>query len=161
MLYICIFSNKFDLKQTIRVLHTGGQRFDGPRSVTKYDKKWIKSFTDWQHKKNCYYDITFWKNGGVRKYDEEWRATGTRICVFTVSASTTNRKIAEPESRMDNTVSRKKILAKTIHGRKRCSRTRTGFANLSTQELRHTSARKQISADPDHPQLMPGLINDM
>ncbi len=23
MLYICIFSNKFDLKQTIRVLHTG------------------------------------------------------------------------------------------------------------------------------------------
>ena len=33
-----------------------------------------------------------------------WRATGTRICVFTVSASTTDRKIAEPESRMDNPV---------------------------------------------------------
>jgi hypothetical protein len=39
MLYICIFSNKFDLKQTIRVLYTGDQRFDGPRSVTKYDRK--------------------------------------------------------------------------------------------------------------------------
>ena len=39
VLYICILSNKFDLKQTIRVLHTGGQRFDGPRSVTKYDGK--------------------------------------------------------------------------------------------------------------------------
>ena len=39
MLYICILSNKFDLKQTIRVLHTGGQQFDGPRSVTKYDRK--------------------------------------------------------------------------------------------------------------------------
>ncbi len=103
MLYICIFSNKFDLKQTIRVLHTGGQRFDGPRSVTKYDTKWIKSFTDWQHK-NRYYDITFWKNGGVRKYEEKWRATGTKICVFTVSASTTDRKSAEPGSRMDSPV---------------------------------------------------------
>jgi hypothetical protein len=40
----------------------------------------------------------------VRKYEEKWRATGTRICVFTVSASTTDRKIAEPESRMDNPV---------------------------------------------------------
>jgi hypothetical protein len=49
LLYICISSNKFDLKRTIRVFHTGGQRFDGPRSVTKYDKKWIKSITDWQH----------------------------------------------------------------------------------------------------------------
>jgi hypothetical protein len=27
MLHICILSNKFDVKQTIRVLHTGGQRF--------------------------------------------------------------------------------------------------------------------------------------
>ncbi len=53
---------------------------------------------------NSYYDITFWKNGGVRKYDEEWRDTGTRICVFTLSASTTDRKIAEPESRMDSPV---------------------------------------------------------
>ncbi len=79
--------------------------FNGPSSVTKYDRKWIKSITDWQHSKsNCYYDITFWKNGGVRKYDEEWRATGTRICVFTVSASTTERKIAEPESRIDSPV---------------------------------------------------------
>ena len=33
-----------------------------------------------------------------------WRATGTRICAFTVSASTTDRKNAEPESRMDNPV---------------------------------------------------------
>jgi hypothetical protein len=33
-----------------------------------------------------------------------WRATGTRICVFTVNASTTDRKIAEPEFRMDNPV---------------------------------------------------------
>ena len=43
--------------------------FDGPRSVTKYDRKWVKSITDWQHSKqreNRYYDITFWKNGGVR-----------------------------------------------------------------------------------------------
>ena len=43
---------------------------NGPRSVTKYDKKWIKSFTDWQHNRKRYYDITFWKNGGVRKYEE-------------------------------------------------------------------------------------------
>jgi hypothetical protein len=56
------------------------------------------------NEENCYYDITFSKNGGVRKYDEEWRATGTRICVFTVSASTTDRKIAEPEYRMDSPV---------------------------------------------------------
>jgi len=33
-----------------------------------------------------------------------WRATGTRICAFTVNDSTTDRKIAEPESRMDNPV---------------------------------------------------------
>ncbi len=70
MLYICIFSNKFDLKQAIRVLHTGGQLFDGPRSVTKYDTKWIKSFTDYKQHKNRYYHITFSKNGGVRKYEE-------------------------------------------------------------------------------------------
>ena len=25
--------------------------FDGPRSVTKYDRKWINSITDWQHSK--------------------------------------------------------------------------------------------------------------
>ncbi len=25
--------------------------FDGPRSVTKYDRKWINSITDWQHLK--------------------------------------------------------------------------------------------------------------
>ncbi len=33
-----------------------------------------------------------------------WRATGTRICASTVSASTTDRKNVEPESRMDNPV---------------------------------------------------------
>jgi len=33
-----------------------------------------------------------------------WRATGTRICASTVSASITDRKNAEPESRMDNPV---------------------------------------------------------
>jgi hypothetical protein len=35
----------------------------------------------------------------VRKYKQEerqWRATGTRTCASTVSASTTDRKIAEP-----------------------------------------------------------------
>ncbi len=37
-------------------------------------------------------------------YDEKWRATGTRICAFTVNASTTDRKIAEPESKMDSPV---------------------------------------------------------
>jgi hypothetical protein len=54
-----------------------------------------------------YYVITFRKNGGVRKYDQEnrqWRATETRICVFTVSASTTDRKIAEPGFKMDSPV---------------------------------------------------------
>ena len=46
-----------------------------------------------------YYDIIFQTNGGVRQYNQEeqqWRATGTRICASTVSASTTDRKIAEP-----------------------------------------------------------------
>jgi hypothetical protein len=33
-----------------------------------------------------------------------WRATGTRICVFTVNASTTDRKIAEPGFKMDSPV---------------------------------------------------------
>ena len=100
-----IASNKFDLKQTLRVLHTGGQRFDGPRSVTKYDKKWIKSFTDWQHKKTATTTLPFEKTEECESTTTTtWRATGTRICVFTVSASTTDRKIAEPESRMDNPV---------------------------------------------------------
>ena len=79
--------------------------FDGPRSVTKYDRKWINSITDWQHSK--YKPLLrryVWKNGGVQKYDEKWRTTGTKICAFTVSASTTDRKNAEPESRMDNPV---------------------------------------------------------
>jgi hypothetical protein len=40
----------------------------------------------------------------VQKYEEKWRATGTKSCVFTVSASTTDRKIAEPEFKMDNPV---------------------------------------------------------
>jgi hypothetical protein len=40
----------------------------------------------------------------VQKYEEKWRATGTKNCVFTVSASTTDRKIAEPEFKMDSPV---------------------------------------------------------
>jgi hypothetical protein len=55
-------------------------------------------------KKTATTTFPFKKNRGVRKYEEEWRATGTRICVFTVSASTTDKKSAEPESRMDNPV---------------------------------------------------------
>jgi hypothetical protein len=46
-----------------------------------------------------YYNITFQKNGGVQQYKQEeqqWRATGTQTCASTVSASTTDRKIAEP-----------------------------------------------------------------
>jgi hypothetical protein len=35
---------------------------------------------------------------------KKWRATGTKNCVFTVSASTTDRKIAEPEFKMDSPV---------------------------------------------------------
>jgi hypothetical protein len=35
---------------------------------------------------------------------EKWRATETKICVFTVSASTTDRKIAEPGFKMDSPV---------------------------------------------------------
>ena len=38
------------------------------------------------------------------KVRRKWRATGTKNCVFTVSASTTDRKIAEPEFKMDNPV---------------------------------------------------------
>ena len=43
--------------------------------------------------------LPFEKNGGVRQYKQEerqWRATGTQICAFTVSALTTDRKNAEP-----------------------------------------------------------------
>jgi len=78
--------------------------FNGPRSVTKYDRrKWIKSFTDYNTSR--YYDTTFWKKKRrSAKVRRKWRATGTKICVFTVSASTTDRKIAEPESRMDSPV---------------------------------------------------------
>jgi hypothetical protein len=49
---------------------------------------------------------------------EKWQTTETKICVFTVSASTTDRKIAEPGFKMDSPdgLQRKKILAKTIHG---------------------------------------------
>ena len=35
MLYICIFSNKFDLKQTIRVLHTKLNIVEGTGSCLK------------------------------------------------------------------------------------------------------------------------------
>jgi hypothetical protein len=73
---------------------------NGPRSVTKYDKKWIKSITDWQH---THTHIPFWKKRRSAK-QTTWQATGTRICAFTVNASTTDRKIAEPESGMDNPV---------------------------------------------------------
>ena len=55
-------------------------------------------------KKTATTTLPFGKNGGVQKYDEKWRTTGTRICAFTVSASITDRKNAEPESRMDNPV---------------------------------------------------------
>ena len=162
MLYICIFGNKFDLKQTIRVLHTGGQQFDGPRSVTKYDKKWIKSFTDWQHKKTATTTLPFEKTEECES-TTTWRATGTRICVFTVSASTTDRRLQNQNPGWTTLYgqSRKKILAKTIHGWKWYSRTRTDLTNLSSQELRHTPARKQFGADPDPTQFVPGLINDM
>ena len=79
--------------------------FDGPRSVTKYDRKWINSITDWQHSKlqTATTTLPFEKTEECES-TTTWRATGTRICVFTVSASTTDRKIAEPESRMDNPV---------------------------------------------------------
>ncbi len=43
----------------------------------------------------------------MRKYIQEkrqWQATETRICVFTVSASTSDRKIAEPGFKMDSPV---------------------------------------------------------
>ncbi len=40
----------------------------------------------------------------MQKYEEKWQATGTKICVFSVNASTTDRKSAEPESRMDSPV---------------------------------------------------------
>ncbi len=78
--------------------------FDGPRSVTKYDGKWIKSFTDWQHTKKPLLRHYLLEKRRSAKVRWKWRATGTRICVFTVSASTTGSKIAEPESRMDNPV---------------------------------------------------------
>ncbi len=95
-----------------------------------------------------------------------WRATGTRICAFTVSASTTDRKNAEPESRMDNPV---RTIEEENTGRndtrmkmpKWYSRTRTDLTHLSPQELRHTAAREQISADPDPTQSMLGIINNM
>ena len=101
-----LISNKFDLKQTIRVLHTGGQRF---WRTPLRDQVWQEVNKQYHGLttlkiRNRYYDATFWKNGGVRKYDEKWWTTATRICAFTVSASTTDRKIAEPESRMDNPV---------------------------------------------------------
>ncbi len=60
-------------------------------------RKRIKSFTD--QNTTRYYNITFRKNGGVRQYNQEerqWRATGTQICASTISASTTDRKSAEP-----------------------------------------------------------------
>ena len=46
MLYICIFSNKFDLKQTIRVLHTGGQRF---LRIPLSDQVWQKEVNKKSH----------------------------------------------------------------------------------------------------------------
>ena len=79
--------------------------FDGPRSVTKYDRKWINSITDWQHSK--YKPLLRRYVLKKRRSAEQrttWQATGTRICAFTVNASTTDRKIAEPQSRMDNPV---------------------------------------------------------
>ncbi len=44
------------------------------------------------------------KKRRTAKVQRKWRATGTKICVFTVSASTTDRKIAEPGFKMDSPV---------------------------------------------------------
>jgi len=74
--------------------------FNGPRSVTKYGRKWIKSFTDWKTLLRHY----LLKKRRSAKVRRRWRATGTKICVFTVSASTTYRKIAEPGFKMDSPV---------------------------------------------------------
>jgi hypothetical protein len=48
--------------------------------------------------------LPFEKTEECESTKKKWRATGTKICVFTVSASTTDRKSAEPESRMDSPV---------------------------------------------------------
>ncbi len=37
-----------------------------------------------------------------QKEEQQWRATGTRACVFTVSASITGRKNAEPGSKTNS-----------------------------------------------------------
>ncbi len=107
MLYICVFSNKFDLKQAIHVLHTVVQQFlrnpaPWPCIHTTF-KKWIKSFNFEKWKKNRRWTtkLSLLKNGGRQNRTEEkrkqqWQATGTRICVFTVSASITGRRNAEP-----------------------------------------------------------------
>jgi hypothetical protein len=59
MLYICIFSNKFDLKQTIHVIHTGGKRFlRTPLHDQVLQKEVNKKFHGHTHKTN-YYDTTF------------------------------------------------------------------------------------------------------
>jgi hypothetical protein len=44
------------------------------------------------------------KKQSSAKVRRKWQATGTKICVFTVSASTTDRKIAEPGFKMDSPV---------------------------------------------------------
>ena len=86
-----------------------------------------------------YYDITFWKNRGVRQYKQDkriWRATGSQTCASTVSDSTMDRKIAEPGFKTNspvrmpeaenigqgnNTLMRKQL--KDLSHRFRCSQT--------------------------------------
>ena len=62
---MCIFSNKFDLKQTIRVLHTGGQQFWRTplrdQVWQEVNKQYHGLTTLKATKENRYYDITFWK----------------------------------------------------------------------------------------------------
>ncbi len=74
----------------------------------------------------------------MRKYNQEkWQATGTRICVFTVSASTTDRKIAEPGFKMDSPV---RITEEENTGQK------DTLIKKPTKDLSHRFQRSRITS---------------
>ncbi len=59
MLYICIFSNKFDLIQAIRVSHRQTSRKSEVDALRKVDRKVLDN---WRLKKN-FFPLCFFKKG--------------------------------------------------------------------------------------------------
>ena len=137
--------------------------FDGPRSVTKYDGKWIKSFTDWQHtKETATTTLPFEKTEECESTTKMANYRNKNLCFyckrFNHRQEDCRTRIQDGQPCTDN------------RGRKYWPKRYTDendtqgqgpTSPISALKSYVSSAWKQIGADSDHPQFMPGLINNM